>query len=248
MAGNTARPGTSVTSRVLAILGAFEKAHHQLSLTEISARSGVSLTTTHRLVGELEAWGALVRRRDGLYVIGRKLWDVGLLAPVERGLREIASPFLHDIYGATLATVHLGVREGTSVLYLDRLSGHASVPIVSQIGTRLPLYATAVGKVLLAYAPARIQDEVLASLVPITRHTLTEPEQVRAQLAGVLKHGFAQTAEEMSLGACSLGVPVRRSDGSVVAALGVVVPSLKSGRSRLVSALEVAAQGVSRSL
>ena len=52
------------------------------------------------------------------------LWDIGLLAPTQTGISEVASPFLHDLYGATLATVHLAVREGIHALYLDRLSGH----------------------------------------------------------------------------------------------------------------------------
>ena len=78
--------------------------------------------------------------------MGRRLWDVGLLAPVQTGLRQLASPFLHDLYAATLATVHLAVRDGTEVLYLDRLAGHASVPVVSTVGSRLPLHATGVGQ------------------------------------------------------------------------------------------------------
>jgi hypothetical protein len=69
-------------------------------------------------------------------VIGRRLWDLGLLAPVQTGLRDVAAPFLQDLYGATMATVHLAVRDGTQVLYLDRLSGHASVPVVSRVGAR----------------------------------------------------------------------------------------------------------------
>ena len=96
------------------------------------------------------------------------MWDLGLLAPVQTGLRQVASPFLHDIYGATLATVHLAVRDGTAVLYLDRLSGHASVPVVSQVGSRLPMHATGVGKVLLAYAPEDVRAAVLANLTRIT--------------------------------------------------------------------------------
>ena len=71
------------------------------------------MPTAHRLVGELVAWGALARTAAGEYVVGRRLWDIGLLAPVQTGLREIASPYLHDLYGATLATVHLAVRDGT---------------------------------------------------------------------------------------------------------------------------------------
>jgi DNA-binding IclR family transcriptional regulator len=156
MAGNGSAPGVSVTARALSLLGTFDEQHRSLTLSEMARRAGLALATAHRLTEELVAWGALTRKPSGRYVVGRRLWDIGLLAPVQTELRQIASPFLHDIYGATLATVHLAVRDGTQALYVDRLSGHASVPVVGRIGSRRPLYATGVGKVLLAYAP----DEV----------------------------------------------------------------------------------------
>ncbi len=81
--------------------------HRSLTLTELARRADLPTPTTHRLVAELVAWGALARRPPGEYVVGRRMWDLGLLAPVQTGLREVASPFLHDIYAATLATVHL---------------------------------------------------------------------------------------------------------------------------------------------
>ena len=248
MAGNSSSPGTSVTARVLAVLAAFDSEHRELRLSDIARRAGLPPSTAHRLVGELSEWGALDRREDGRYVVGRRIWDLGLLAPVQTGLREVASPFLHDIYGATLATVHLAVRDRDKALYLDRLSGHASVPVVSGIGSRLPLHATGVGKVLLAYAPERIQQAVLADLVRITPYTITQPGRLRRELARVRQEGFAQTLEEMTLGACSVAVPVRGPSDRVLAALGIVVPSLKRDRARLVAALEVAAQGIRRSL
>jgi DNA-binding IclR family transcriptional regulator len=248
MAGNTAQSGATVTSRVLAILGAFEPGHRELTLSEIARRSGLSLTTAHRVVTELAVWGALQRQGNGSYVIGRRIWDLGLLAPVQTGLRETASPFLHDLYAATLATVHLAVRDGLEVLYLDRLAGHASVPVVSQVGSRLPMHATGVGKVLLAYAPEPVRVAAFARLTRITPHTITQPGLLNRQLGRVLREGFAQTSEEMSLGACSVAVPIRDRTGTVVAALGIVVPDLRRNRPRLVSALQVAAQGVSRTL
>jgi hypothetical protein len=106
VAGNTGTAGATVTSRVLALLGAFDADHRALTLTEVAGRAGIALPTAHRLVGELVEWGALTRRASGEYVVGRRLWDVGLLAPVQAGLCQVASPFLHDLYGATLATVH----------------------------------------------------------------------------------------------------------------------------------------------
>lgn len=248
MAGNTAQPGRSVAARVLAIFGAFDGRNRELRLSDIARRAELSLPTAHRLVAELVGGDMLARTADGRYVIGPRTWDLGLLAPAQTGLRELASPFLHDIYGATLATVHLAVRDDRRVLYLDRLSGHASVPVVSRVGSRLPLHTTGVGKVLLAYAPEEVQQSVLGRLERITPFTITQPGRLRHELTRVRQEGFAQTTEEMSLGACSVAVPVRGPGDTVVAALGVVVARLGRDRARLVAALQVAAQGIHRTL
>ena len=247
MAGHVSAPGTSVTRRALAVLAAFDEAHRELTLTALARRSALPLATTHRLVADLVGWGALARTPTGHYVIGRRLWDIGLLAPVQADLVEVASPFLHDLYGATLATVHLAVRDGLDALYLDRLRGHASVPIVSTVGSRLPLHATGVGKVLLAFAPAEVQQQALEDPRRVTAYTITQPGTLRRQLDGVRQDDYATTVEEMSLGACSVAVPVRRDD-EVVAALGIVVPGLTRDRARLVAALQVAAHGIGRAL
>ena len=247
MAGNSTSPGATVTSRALALVGAFDEEHRRLTLTELAQRAELPVPTAHRLVAELVAWGALARTSAGDYVIGRRLWDLGLLAPHQAGLVEVASPYLHDLYGATLATVHLAVREGTEVLYLDRLRGSASVPIVSKVGSRLPMHATGVGKVLLAHAPTDVQRAVLADLPRITAYTITQPGILQRQLTAVRRDDHATTVEEMSLGGCSVAVPVRRGQ-VVVAALGIVVPSLKRDKARLVSALQVAARGIGRQL
>ena len=248
MAGNTTAVGASVTSRALSLLGAFDHRHRMLTLTELAGRAQMPLPTAHRLVGELVEWGAMTRLADGRYAIGRRLWDVGLLAPVQTALRQAASPFLHDVYAATLATVHLAVRDGHQALYVERLSGRASVPIVSTVGSRLPLHCTGVGKVLLAFAPEAVQREVLQSrLRRATRHTVTTPGLLAQQLRRVRTEGYATTVEEMTLGACSVAVPIRQA-GDVIASMGIVVPSLRRERARLVSALQVAASGIERSL
>lgn len=249
MAGNSSSPGTSVTSRLLQIISAFDDRHRHLTLTELAARATITVPTAHRLVAELVAAGALQRRDDGRYVIGRLLWEAGLLAPVEGRLTEVAEPFLSDVYAATLATVHLAVRDGHQVLYLQRLAGRASVPIVSTVGSRLPMHCTGVGKVLLAYAPRDVRTQVFANLTRITPHTITSVHVLEQQLGRVRREGVATTTEEMSLGACSLAVPVTQaSDGAVAAAIGVVVPSLKRDRQRLMGALQVAARGIGRLL
>jgi DNA-binding IclR family transcriptional regulator len=244
--------GRTVTSRALAVLDAFSPTARRLSLSEIAARSGTPLSTAHRLLAELVEWGALRRRPDGRYEIGPKLWDLGLLAPVQTELREVAHPFLLDVHTATRDTVHLAVRDGLRALYVERISGRESVPVISSVGSRLPLHATGVGKVLLAAAPDDVVDAVLRSLTPETPHTVVDAEQLRRQLAEVRRRGWARTAEEMTLGAQSLAVPVTvprpGASGVVAAALGVVVPPRRRDVVRLVPVLEVAARGIGREL
>ena len=249
MAGGAATPGRSVTSRALAVLDAFSASSPRLSLSEIAGRAGLPLTTAHRLLGELTAWGALSRRTDGRYEIGRRLWDLGLLAPVQLELRQVAAPFLLDVHTATRETVHLAVREDVSALYVERVSGRESVPVVSQVGSRLPLHATGVGKVLLAWAPEEVLERALRTPARPTRHTIVEPGRLRRELAEVRSRGYARTAEEMTLGAVSVAVPVTTPGPAaplVVGALGVVVPVHRRDPAKLVPVLEVAARGIGR--
>ncbi len=251
MAGGSPTAGRSVTSRALAVLDTFSSSSPRLSLTDIADRSGTPLSTVHRLLAELTAWGALVRRPDGRYEVGRKLWDLGLLAPVQLELRQVAAPFLLDVHTATRDTVHLAVRDGLSALYVERISGRESVPVVSQVGSRLPLHATGVGKVLLAAAPDDVVERMLGALSRETRHTIAEAPRLRREIAEVRRKGFARTAEEMTLGAASVAVPVTVEHAGtpvVAAALGIVVPSSRRDPARLVPVLEVAARGIGREL
>lgn len=251
MAGGGSIGGRSVTSRALGLLDAFESSSPRLTLSEIAERSGTPLATAHRLLAELTDWGALVRRTDGRYEIGRKLWDLGLLAPVQMELRQVAAPFVLDVHTTIRDTVHLAVRDGVSALYVERISGRESVPIVSTVGTRLPLHATGVGKVLLAAAPTEVVEQVLRSLTPQTRHTIVDPVRLERELVEIRRRRYARTSEEMSMGAASLAVPVsvELPGGPVVAAaLGVVVPPRRRDLLRLVPVLEVAARGIGRAL
>ncbi|MFI5101392.1 MAG: IclR family transcriptional regulator [Actinomycetes bacterium] len=246
MAG--AGSGRTVTSKVLALLGAFDPEHRRLSLSELARRSGLPLATAHRLVRELEGWQALTRRVDGRYEVGSRLWQLGLLASLQIELRHVAYPFLQDVYAATGDNVHLAVREGVDALYVERISGERSVPILSAAGTRLPLHATGVGKVLLAYAPADVLESALRNPRRVTGHTVVERGRILRELEQVRLRGFARTAEEMTLGTCSVAVPVLGAGDTVVAALGIVVASLRRDLLRLVPVLQVASAGITRRL
>lgn len=256
MAGNRGGgPGQSVTSRAFALLGAFDVAHPRLTLTEMARRAGLPMATAHRLAAELAEWGALDRDEGGRYRIGLRLWEAGLLAPVSSRLREIALPFLQDLYEANRENVHLAVRDAFDALYVEKLAGHRSVPILSRIGARLPLHATGVGKALLAHAgPAFVQAYCERPLPRYTRYTIAERGRLLRELALTRERGWAQTSEEMSLGSCSVAVPVREDAGNPAdparppaAALGFVIHTTRAtdaDLARLVPALTSAAAGI----
>lgn len=246
MAGGSP-PGAALIPRTVDVLRAFDENHRQRTLADLASVTGLSSATALRIARQLVEAGALKRLPDGSYTIGRLIWELGLLAAEQSDVIEIASPYLHDIHLATRATVHFAVRDGDRALCLARLSGHASLSVESRTGSRFPLHATGVGKVLLSAAPEEVQREVLRNLERFTPYTITQPGTLSRQLQRCGRDGYATTEEERFLGVCAVAVPVRLGS-DIVAAIGVVVPRFGSTRASLISALRVAAQGLSRQL
>jgi DNA-binding IclR family transcriptional regulator len=249
MAGRSAEPGRSVLSRALAVLGSFSDERPEQTLGMISASTGLASATAYRLVTELVEWGALERPARGRYRIGIRLWQLGSLAPVARDLRDTALPFLQDLGAVTGQVVHLVVLDGRQALFLERLTGHADVRVRSRVGRRLPLHASGPGKVLLAHAPARLVEDVLARGLPkVARGTITDPQQLTRVLAEVRATGYCISRDEMTDGASSVAAPITGPSGAVIAAVSVVVPSGGVSLHLLVPAVRVTAAGISRAL
>ncbi|MCY1158398.1 MAG: IclR family transcriptional regulator [Citricoccus sp.] len=226
MAGGNRDPGRTVTDKVLSVLTAFEKERRSLALTEIAALADVPVSTAHRLVGELTDWGFLSRTPQGRYQLGLRIWE--LAQNVGRQLRETARPFVQDLYSLTGETSQLAIRDGSEVLYIDRVYGTKRVPRASRVGGRLPMHSTAVGKVLLAYEEPWVLEAYLnLDLEATTPRTIVHPGRLAAEIAQVREQGFAQTLEEIRVGACSIAVPVFHT-GRIGAALGLVIPSEQS--------------------
>lgn len=240
--------GPSVTSRVIALLGAFSAEHRALTLSQLSRRADLPLTTAHRLVGELAALGALERDEHGRYRIGVRLWEIASLAPRAGGLREAAMPFLEDLFDATRENVQLAVLDGVEVLYVERLSARNAIPVVSRVGGRLPVHATAVGQVLLAHSPVELQEQVLAGpLARITDKTIISARELRTQLAEVRRTGLAIADGQVETQSLSVAAPIYGPADTVIAGLSIVVPAGGQGPS-FAPAVRSAARGISRAL
>jgi DNA-binding IclR family transcriptional regulator len=244
-----ARAGRSVTSKVLALLAAFDPASPEITLSELARRAGLSLPTAHRRVAELVEWGALERGSDGRFRIGLRLWEVGSLAPRGLGLRELAMPILEDLYEITHENVQLAVREGLEVVFVERIAGRHAVPVLTRVGGRFALHATGVGLVLLAHAPATVQEDLLASpLERYTEKTITDPKQLRRVLAAVRRNGYAVSDRQVTMDSFSVAAPVRGPDGAVAGAVSLVVAFARADEVVLAPLIQAAARGISRAL
>lgn len=239
---------SSVLGKARIILDAFTVEDDELPLSELVRRTALAKATVHRLCGELLAWG-LLERAETSYRLGLRLFELGQRVPRQRILRETALPYLEDLLAATQETVHLAIREGLEVLYVEKIVGHRQVPQPSRVAGRLPLHCTATGKVLLAFGPPAVTDQVVqAGLGRLTPRTVVAPGRLQAQLARVRAEGVAVESEEIRLGYCSVAVPVRGPDDALVAALSITAPTYRAQLPRLVAALRPAAAGITRAL
>ena len=252
--GGSARPPAgggrpTVTSRVLDILEAFSAERDALTITQISRRAGLPLSTAHRLVGELACWGALERDAAGLYRIGLRLFEVAALAPRGPALRAAAMPFLEDLYEATHENVHLAVLDGLDVVYIERISARDAVHVLSRVGGRWPAHATGVGLALLAHADPALQERAIAApLRRFTDRTIGTGAELRRVLAEVRRAGVAISDGQVETFALSVGAPVYGPDDTVVAAVAIVVPSDGWDARALIPVVRARARGISPAL
>ncbi|MBV9363468.1 MAG: IclR family transcriptional regulator [Solirubrobacterales bacterium] len=239
----------SRVERAFAVLDAFTPERPSLRLSEIARRAGLPLTTTHRLLAELCALGAVERDRDGTYRVGLRLWEIASLAPRGVPLREAALPFLEDLYEVTHENVQLGVREGQDVVYIERIAGRRAVGVLTRVGGRFPLHASGIGLVLLAHAPDRVQREVLEGpLQRFTDYTITDPALLERVLAQVRRDGVAVSDRQVTDDALSVAAPITGARGEVIAALSIVAKAGDTVAARLAPAVRAAARGTSRAL
>jgi DNA-binding IclR family transcriptional regulator len=238
----------SVASRVFRLLDAFSAARPALSLSELSAVTGLPLSTTHRLVAELTTWGGLTRGSDGRYRIGLRLLEIGSLSPGSLSLRERAMPFLEDLYSATRQNVQLAVRDELEAVYVERISARGAVNIVTRVGSRMPLHATGVGLILLAHAPHDVRDRVFENpLERFTEMTISTVPKLREALASARRDGYVVSDRQIEMITQSIAAPIRDGSDAVIAALSIVVPK-ETDAHTLVPAVRAAGHGISRAM
>ena len=149
--------------RGLAILGCFTPETPVLGIADMADELGMSRSTTHRYVITLVALGYLEQGASRKYRLGLRVTDLGMAALNSTGLREHSRPHLEELRQRSSYTVNLAVLDGPEILYVDRARsfrrGQSKIDLGLSLGSRLPAYCTAMGKLLLAHLPEPEQRE-----------------------------------------------------------------------------------------
>ena len=239
---------STVLGKVLVVLHAFRPDDDAVSLAELGRRTDLSKSTLHRMAADL-VQARLLDRVDGGYRLGGQLFELGMRASVERGLLEVAIPFMQDLYERTHETVHLGIREGIEVVYVEKIGGHRQATTPSRVGGRMPLYCTGLGKALLAYAPRDLLERVVAAgLQRQTPRTIIAPGLLRDELRRVVREGVAFEHEESAPGIVCVAAPVRDANEQALAAVSVTGPVTRFRPEQHVASVRAAADGITTTL
>ncbi len=206
-----ASSGASMIARVAAILDAFTEADDVLGVSEIARRTGLPKATCSRIVEALVD-SRFLERQDRRLRLGIRLFELGESAARPRDLRRAAVASMADLRAAVGHTVHLAVREGTEVVYLEILPARGTPALPSRVGGRMPMLRTAVGKALVASLPEAERKKIVATVDPEVRDLVTR------ELDEVLRTGIAYENEESAPGvACAASVITSRSGDAVAA-------------------------------
>lgn len=209
------------------VLKAFLAKEDELGVSELARRVGLGKSSVHRLLATLRAEGLVEQDpQTGRYRLGIVMFELGELVRVRMDLGTAAWPALAVLRDRTGEAAQVSIADGEDVVYLERLEGTAVPLLVTDQERRAPLYCTAAGKVLLAFRSDPELTEYLATtrLTALTRHTITDPVQLRDQLTVVRSRGWADSINEQALGLASLASVVRDAGGRSVAAVGVSAP------------------------
>jgi len=232
--------------RAAAILGAFDATHRELTLAALVARCGMPRSTTHRTADRMIRLGWLDKPQDR-YRIGNRLFEIASLSPIRIELREAVLPFLQDLHQATKITAQLGILEGTQILVVEKISGHRSMPMLSQVGGTIPAYCSALGRAILAYSdPATIEAVLSVGLPRRAPRTLTNRVAIMRELTAVPDRGWAIDREEGNVGVTCVAAPIFAPLGQVAAALSLTGPSQLVRPDRIGPAVRLAAAAASR--
>ena len=240
-------------ARGLAVIRSFERGAEKLTLSQVAAKTALSRGSARRFLLTLEALG-YVTQEGTAFKLSSKVLDLGYSYLSSIPLWEKAQPFMKEIVDRIDESCSITVLEGPDVVYIARVPPRHVYTIPVQVGTRMPAYANAMGRVLLAALDDEALAAYLASLQPrkLTPQTETDPQALRKILMKVRSQGYAMPDSQVYEGRRSLAVPICDREGRTVAAINISAMNSRASKERFLQEflplLRQAAQQIGASL
>jgi IclR family transcriptional regulator, KDG regulon repressor len=221
-----------VVHRALDILEVFLKQPGEVGIADLAALSAVNISTTHRIVSDLVKRGYLrQRQKRGKYTVGVKLLEFGPAIQMTLKIGEIATPYLQKLSTITGEYAEVAILDSFDAVTVAQEEVEHNLKISNIVGERLPLHATSVGKILLAYM--KVEDRKAFyehhSLKIFNENTIANIGQMEKEVTQIRENGVAFDKEEYDIGIWSAAAPVFDFSNSVIAGLALAAPSVRVG-------------------
>jgi DNA-binding IclR family transcriptional regulator len=196
------------------------------TLAELATELDYAKSTVHRHLHTLEDLGYVVHRSDG-YHVGLRFLEVGVTARSSYRGYDLVRKKVEEIAAATGERAQFFVEEHGKAVYLARAAGEQAVRTDPGLGSRIPLYAASAGKAILAELPEPELSDTIERMTfePVTDHTITDPDELRAEIEAGRERGYFINKEELLRGTHAVGVAICGPDGDVIGGLSVTGPS-----------------------
>lgn len=225
----------STLERGLSVLRAFDQAHPEMALSEVAVVTGLSPAVARRCLNTLVALGyvAQVGRR---FLLRPEVLAFGSAYLSSMNIEQVAVPPLQTLRDLTGDSASLAVRSGRDILYVCHIPTNRRIRLGVAVGTRFPLHATSMGKVLIAYQGDAAIDAFLAEvpLQRLTERTVTDPAAFRERLHAVRERRYDSALDELDYGIVSVAVPIYGPDDRVVAAVNCSTSTTRISQDELV--------------
>lgn len=232
---NIDRNPNSAISRSIELLETVSGHLRPVSIQELVLETGMPRQSVHRLIVQLEVLG-LITREPGSdrFVVGPRLRTLSLSCISSYQQTSATHHILAELVRDIGETCNVGMLDGNQVLYIDRVECEWPLRVQLKPGSRVPVYCTAIGKLLLAFAESRNRQKILGSvpLTQLTDNTITDPILLDLAFQEIQMRDFSVNKEEDALGLVAVAVPIRDPSGEVVAGLGMHAPTARMSLDR----------------
>jgi DNA-binding IclR family transcriptional regulator len=221
--------------RALDVLLCFSRQTPELSMTQIAEQVGIHKSTIHRLLATLEKKRFVNRDPDtGLYRLGIRLLQMAYLTLEQNDIRRLAVPFLQRLGDRYQENIHLALLDDADVVFIYIIESPQRVKLAAAVGQRLPAYATASGKSMLAFLPEEMVQRILDRGMPqYTSHTPRSPEVFFQNLNTIREQGFAISEQEYEDAINAVAAPIFDLGGQPIASIAVAGPAYRLTRKRM---------------